>query len=100
MPEVLPEPDAASLELPRVLQALADPVRLSIVRLAARGEPLPCNAFFEKIPKSTLSYHWKVLRESGLIRQTKDGTSRLNALRKADLDARFPGLLDAVLAAD
>ena len=99
MPEDVPHPEPSQIELERVLGALSDPVRLAIVRLAARGEPLPCGAFFERIPKSTLSHHWKVLRESGLIRQTKQGTSRLNALRKSELDARFPGLLDAVLAA-
>ena len=44
--------------------------------------------------KSTQSGHFKALREAGVIRQRDEGTRRLNRLRRADLDARFPGLLD------
>ncbi len=99
MPRQLSHPELADISLAAVLHALSDPVRLEIVRLAAAHTDLPCNAFFDQIPKSTLSHHWRVLREAGLIRQRHEGTQKLNALRRDEVDARFPGLLDAVLAA-
>lgn len=83
--------------MPEVLHALADPVRLEIVRLAAAHPRLPCNRFFDEIPKSTMSHHWRVLREAGVIRQEGHGAARLNSLRREELDHRFPGLLEAIL---
>jgi DNA-binding transcriptional ArsR family regulator len=86
-----------SLSLSRVLAALADPVRLEIVRaLAARGSVACCEIGID-IPNATLSHHLKVLREAGIAKRTPAGTQRLYSLRRAALDARFPGLLDAVL---
>jgi len=84
-----------------VLHALSDPQRLRIVaRLAERGgEPCQCGAFGLDVTKSTLTHHFRVLREAGVISQVAVGTSKLNTLRREDLDARFPGLLDAVLGA-
>ncbi|MEM8782342.1 MAG: helix-turn-helix domain-containing protein [Planctomycetota bacterium] len=93
----LKHPRAEDLILSDVLRALGDPVRLEIVRMAEGCDGLPCNAFLEAIPKSTASHHWRVLREAGVIRQVPEGTSRRNFLRREDLEARFPGLLDAVL---
>lgn len=90
-------PDLADIDLPAILYALADPVRLAIVRLASQNPELPCHRFFDSIPKSTMSHHWRVLREAGLIRQTGSGTAKLNALRRKEVETRFPGLLDAVL---
>jgi hypothetical protein len=49
------------------------------------------------VSKSTCTHHFRVLREAGVVRQQPDGTARLNTLRREDLDARFPGLLDAIL---
>jgi DNA-binding transcriptional ArsR family regulator len=51
------------------------------------------------VTKSTCTHHFKVLREAGLIQQRQQGTTRLNTLRRGDLDARFPGLLDTILQA-
>ncbi|MEM1012896.1 MAG: helix-turn-helix transcriptional regulator [Planctomycetota bacterium] len=100
MPRPLSHPDIRDVELVDVLAALSDPVRLEIVRTADDSPgPLPCNAFFEAIPRSTLSHHWKILRDSGLIWQETKGTTRLNSVRRVEMDERFPGLLDAVLAA-
>jgi DNA-binding transcriptional ArsR family regulator len=91
-------PGAEEIELPMVLHALSDPQRLRIVReLAASDEPLPCGSIDLEISKSTRTHHFRVLREAGLIEQRREGTRKLSALRRADLDARFPGLLDAVL---
>jgi len=101
---VVPEfvhPDADAIRLPEVLHALSDPQRLRIVReLAASEEPLPCGSISLDVSKSTRTHHFRVLREAGLIEQRRDGTCKLSTLRRADLDARFPGLLDAVLASD
>jgi DNA-binding transcriptional ArsR family regulator len=92
------QPAVADLELPAVLHALSDPQRLAIVRmLAASDEPRRCGSFALPLAKSTLTHHFRVLREAGIVDQREDGTARLNTLRRADLDARFPGLLDVVL---
>ncbi|MEB3268509.1 MAG: metalloregulator ArsR/SmtB family transcription factor [Leptolyngbya sp.] len=92
-------PDPKDLTLEGVLYALGDPVRLEIVRrLATEGE-LPCVAIAVPVAKSTLSHHFKILREAGVLTCRKQGTQHMNSLRRADLDGRFPGLLDAVLKA-
>ncbi|MGW5847579.1 ArsR/SmtB family transcription factor [Streptomyces sp. NPDC055254] len=93
-----PEPGAIRLE--HVLDALSDPVRLSIVRdLAATDAELACSHFALPVTKSTSTHHFRVLRESGVVRQAYRGTTKLNALRRAELEDLFPGLLDAVLTA-
>jgi len=58
-----------------------------------------CGTFELSVPKSTASHHFRVLRESGGIEVRTEGTQSLNSLRRADLESRFPGLLDAVLRA-
>ena len=97
--EALPHPTRDEIELSRVLHALSDPVRLKIVRsLAEEGE---CSMGQIELPvtKSTCTHHFKVLREAGVLAQRQAGTARMNTLRREDLDARFPGLLDTVLRA-
>jgi DNA-binding transcriptional ArsR family regulator len=81
-----------------VLTALSDPVRLQIVAALAReGGERSCKSFDLPVTKSTCTHHFRVLREAGVIRQRVEGTTRLNSLRREELDQRFPGLLDAVL---
>ena len=93
------EPRTEDLSLPAVMAALSDPARLAIVRvLAAEGERT-CGTFDLGLSKATRSHHFKVLREAGLTHTRAEGTHRHVSLRRDDLDARFPGLLDAVLAA-
>ena len=100
MPRTLHHPAVEALELTSVLHALADPVRLQIVRtLAAEGGERRCGAFLLPVTKSTSTHHFRVLRESGVIEQFADGTAVVNRLRRTDLNARFPGLLDSVLGA-
>lgn len=95
----LHEPAADAIALPGLMAALSDPVRVQILRtLAGRGE-LSCGTFELGIAKATRSHHLRVLREAGLTHTRADGTRRLVSLRREELDARFPGLLDAVLAA-
>ncbi|MBT2231751.1 helix-turn-helix transcriptional regulator [Nonomuraea sp. NEAU-A123] len=92
-----PHPEVSQFDLQQVLEALVDPVRRSIVtQLGAADEDLKCGAFDISVTKSTATHHFKVLREAGLIRQYYVGTSRMNALRRAELDEAFPGLLDAL----
>lgn len=97
--EPLNHPERHEIELAAVLHALSDPVRLLIVsELAADGVERTCKSFDLPVVKSTCTYHFKVLREAGVIRQRAAGTKRVNSLRSDDLEARFPGLLGAVLA--
>ena len=92
-------PERSELELPAVLHALSDPHRLEIVRrLDEDAEPRPCGTFGFDISKSTMTHHFRTLREAGVIRQERQGTTKMTELRREDLDARFPGLLDAVLS--
>ena len=98
-PEVLAHPTVEEIELHAVLHALSDPMRLRIVRMLADGGEHPCKALPLPVTKSTCTHHFRVLRESGVMRQRAEGTTRLNLLRRGDLDQRFPGLLDAVLSA-
>ena len=95
----LPHPAADELELAAVLHALSDPMRLRIVVGLATGDHRPCGSFDLPVTKSTCTHHFKVLRDAGVIRQRLEGTTRLNSLRRDDLEARFPGLLDSVLRA-
>jgi DNA-binding transcriptional ArsR family regulator len=93
-------PTRAELELGAVLHALSDPVRLMIVAELARGERAhTCGSFELPVTKSTCTHHFKVLREAGVIQQRHQGTTRLNTLRRDDLEARFPGMLEAILRA-
>lgn len=90
-------PDIQQITLSGVLYALGDPVRLAVVRqLAVKGEQNCCDFEFA-IARSTMSHHFKILRESGVILSRKLGTQHLNSLRQQELDELFPGLLAAVL---
>ena len=95
----LPHPASDEIELSAVLHALSDPVRLLIVKTIADGREWTCNSLDVPVSKSTCTHHFRVLREAGVIRQRADGTTKLNSLRREDLEARFPGLIDAVLGA-
>jgi DNA-binding transcriptional ArsR family regulator len=97
----LHHPDRDEIELPAVLHALSDPHRLEIVRrLAQDTEPRACGSLDVEVTKSTMTHHFRTLREAGVIRQERQGTTKLTELRREDLDARFPGLLDAVLSSE
>jgi DNA-binding transcriptional ArsR family regulator len=97
----LAHPNTDQIDLPGVLTALGDPTRLAIAaELARRNDgPVACSHFLMFTSKTNLSYHLAKLREAGVTRTEVSGTSRFTTLRRADLDQRFPGLLDSVLAA-
>jgi DNA-binding transcriptional ArsR family regulator len=93
-------PVREALDVAEVLHALSDPVRLQIVlALDEAGAEIACGQFPVAVSKSTASHHFKVLREAGVLAGRYEGTRRFHSLRRADLDARFPGLLDSVLHA-
>ncbi|MEG3181001.1 ArsR/SmtB family transcription factor [Sphingomonas sp. LT1P40] len=93
-------PRLDDVPLTAVLHALGDPVRLGIVARLAMGAAMNCTTACpgEAVPKSTLSNHLRILREAGLIETVQSGRDGLNSLRREAFDARFPGLLDSVLA--
>ena len=94
-------PGPADLTLTSVLFALSDPARLDLVRMLATDGPqtvAQCHVVDPDTPKSTFSHHLKTLREAGVISNVPTGRQRQISLRRDDLDGRFPGLLDAVLA--
>jgi DNA-binding transcriptional ArsR family regulator len=92
------EPDRVTLQ--DALNALADPIRRRILQALA-AEPdfsRACGTFDLPVSKATASHHFAVLRAAGLLEQVDQGPRRLNRLRRAEFDARFPGLLALVLA--
>ncbi|MER7481096.1 helix-turn-helix domain-containing protein [Streptomyces sp. NPDC126510] len=96
----LPHPACDEIRLEEVLHALSDPMRLRIVReLASATGELSCSDFELPVTKSTTTHHFRVLRESGVIRQVYRGTAKMNGLRRGELDALFPGLMAALLDA-
>lgn len=101
LPPPLPEPPVDQLRLEMIMGALADPLRLTIIRkllLESEAYDHTCGWFGFDRPKSSLTHHFKALREAGLIRQRQYGLERRSRVRVEDLDTRFPGLLDLVKA--
>jgi DNA-binding transcriptional ArsR family regulator len=92
-------PSKEDITLPGVLGALADPMRLRILKSMLKKEGCTCSeaAPCPDMAKSTLSHHFRILREAGLIRTTKKGVENRNTVRKQDIDTRFPGLLKTIL---
>lgn len=92
-------PEPAEFDVLDVLHALSDPTRMTIVRTLRAAPERACGTFPVDVAASTLTHHFRVLRESGVIRQRDDGNRRWTTLREDDLDGRFPGLLDAIVTA-
>lgn len=92
----LRHPSAEQISLDRVLGALSDPIRRDILTQIARSGPQFCGDLDYDVAKSTMSYHFKVLRESGLMHTEALGKRRRITRRDAVIERRFPGLLDAV----
>jgi len=91
-------PEMKEVTLAMVMQALADPCRMSIVRelLRAKDRALACNEVPLEVSKATRSHHFEVLRDAGLIFTRVEGTKCMTSLRRAELEERFPGLLKLV----
>ncbi len=90
-------PETEQIRLDHVLLALGNPLRLEIVQILAREGEQACGLLRKDVAKSTMTHHWRVLRDSGVIWQRPQGRENLISLRREDLDARFPGLLDTLL---
>lgn len=97
----LRHPAADAITLQGLLYALADPVRLGIVRRLYDQGTLNCTQSCgdDALPRATLSRHFDQLRDAGLVRTERDGVQYLNVLRVDDIEARFPGLLASLLTA-
>ncbi|MEU4842476.1 ArsR/SmtB family transcription factor [Nocardia testacea] len=94
-------PSREQICIENVLSALGNPIRLAAVRVLADGGERNCTSVLETIgvtAKSTMTHHWRVLREGGVIYQIPSGRENLVTLRREDLDARYPGLLEAILS--
>jgi DNA-binding transcriptional ArsR family regulator len=96
---IIDQPPAGDIQLAGIMQALGDETRLKIVRILAIDGEQACGAIPLPVSKATRSHHFKVLREAGITDTRFEGTRRYITLRNDDLEARFPGLLDAVLSA-
>jgi DNA-binding transcriptional ArsR family regulator len=100
---LLVHPAREDMSLPSILYALGDSLRLQIVAelamLSETDEKMACQEFLrgEAIAKSTLSFHFKILREAGVVRMIPQGRRVLVTLRREDLEERFPGVLGAIL---
>ncbi|WP_418908459.1 ArsR/SmtB family transcription factor [Glutamicibacter endophyticus] len=100
VPEPLPQPESNELRLEKVLAALSDPLRLRIMqRLLTSSDDFDhsCSWFGFDRPKSSLTHHFKALREAGLINQRQYGLERRSRVRTVDLNDRFPGLIELIL---
>jgi DNA-binding transcriptional ArsR family regulator len=89
--------DLTDVDLVTVLQALSDPVRLEIVRQLSTDTELSCGQLELPVGKSTCSHHLKALSAAGVISEREEGVRKFLRLRRADLDRRFPGLIESVL---
>jgi DNA-binding transcriptional ArsR family regulator len=97
-------PSIDDVTVESILHALSDPVRVAIYANIAGSEcSLNCSNFLrmreKDIPKSTLSQHFKALRDAGLIRGERRGVEMHNVSRCEELNKRFPGLIPAIINA-
>jgi DNA-binding transcriptional ArsR family regulator len=93
----LSHPGGDEIDLLDVLHALSDPTRMKIAQTLRESPERSCGTFDVDVAPSTLSHHFRVLREAGVIRQREDGNRRWTSLRHHDLEERFPGLLDQIV---
>ncbi|AST69901.1 transcriptional regulator [Kosakonia cowanii] len=91
-------PEREQFRLENVLFALGNPLRLAIIKRLADGSEMSCNTLRpQEVAKSTMTHHWRVLRDSGVVWQRPQGRENMISLRREDLDSCFPGLLDTLL---
>ena len=97
-PRSYEHPDTEAIAIPRVLFALSEPLRLNMVRMLAENGEVDSIELGPDLPRSTLTHHTSLLRESGVVFVRGEGRKCMISLRTEDLDQRFPGLLDTVLS--
>jgi len=95
------QPATEDIALEEIMHALGDPVRLRMVAVLADGKYHPCNVeeFRVDLHKSTLTHHFKVLRQAGVTQTRIEGRNHSVRLRRTDLESRFPGLLRSLTRA-
>lgn len=98
MVRVYDHPDPQDVTLERVLFALSDPVRMSIIRILGARGPVNSLELAPDMPKSTVAHHTRILREAGVTHTRPDGRNCWINLRRDLLDKKFPNLLDVILA--
>lgn len=100
--ETIRHPPKDALDLSQILRTVGDPLRLGMVRMLAERREMLCGGLGEALglPKSTGSYHLRLLREAGVTRIRQEGTLRYVSLRRDDLEERFPGLVDVLTVAE
>ncbi len=99
MVRIYEHPDPQDISLPRILFALSDPARLAMLRILAGREAVNSLDLGPGMARSTVTHHTRILREAGVTHTRPEGRNCWISLRRAELDARFPGLLDAILTA-
>ncbi len=90
-------PNIDQMNVSTILHALGDPVRLNIIKNLTTNTETTCACCNINLQKSALSHHFRVLRESGLIRVRIEGKQRFLSIRYDELEQRFPGLLDSII---
>ena len=100
MTDPFPVPDMADVTIVELLRAVSDPIRLRLLTMLADGGELPKGPMVWEfdVQKSTMAHHFKAMREAGLTRTLVDGRNHSIQLRRAELDEKFPGLIDALVA--
>ena len=97
MVKIFTHPSVDDFNIDTVLSALSDSARRNMLFRMMDCKGMNCTeACEDKLPPSTISFHTRILREAGLIRSEKKGVSVISVARKADIDKRFPGLIDAI----
>ncbi len=89
-------PNLKKMPLSAIFNALSDPARIEILQVLLREEELSCGQCKSPLSKSTMSHHFKVLREAGLIQRREEGKVHLNSVRAEELEARLPGLISVL----
>lgn len=97
-PRIYHHPEVEEISIPRVLFALSEPLRLNMVQRLFRQGETDSIELGPDLPRSTLTHHTGLLRESGIVFVRSEGRKCMIKLRTADLEERFPGLLDTVMA--
>jgi DNA-binding transcriptional ArsR family regulator len=89
-------PSLKKIPLSSIFYALSDPIRLEIIQALLEQDEISCGACKSPLSKSTMSHHFKVLRESGLIEKRSEGKVHYLSLRRIEIESRLPGLLIAL----
>lgn len=89
-------PSLAKMPTSSLFYALSDPARVEIIIQLLDQDELTCGEFKSSLTKSTLSHHFKVLRESGIIKKREEGKLHYVSLRTDEIEKRLPGFIDTL----